>query len=141
MRLSNDVNTSVTVSVQPSAPMTIDRVLRRLEVVRQILAVRWCGKAGVFAGYDTLEIHERSEVSQGEVTFMARMVSAADGYHRVELQAWRREEVSGAAAQTSALILKGVGMTLEIGATSSVTAPPTRGTSRRTPTFGLPLAT
>ena len=87
-----------------------------------MLAVRWCGKAGAFAGYETLEIREPSGVSQGEVTFTARIVSVADGSHRVELEAWRSAGgASGAARDRSALIVKGEGLTLEVGASAPAT--------------------
>lgn len=67
--------------------LTVDRALRRLEVERQRLSVRWCGTPGSFAGYDSLEVSSNPFPSTGEIVFTARMVQADDRAHLVELTA------------------------------------------------------
>lgn len=76
-------------SLDASAPLSLDRLLRRLEVVRQMLGVRWNGTAGTFAGFETLDMDTPTNLnlSSGDVTFSARLVGVDDSIQRVELLA------------------------------------------------------
>lgn len=84
--LSHVVETS-SVVVRPEEPMSADRLLRRLEVLRQRVAVRWCGSAGSFAGYDALEMPGDVALTVGTVRVEARMIDAGPRSHTVEFLA------------------------------------------------------
>jgi hypothetical protein len=115
---------STVLCVSPEQPLTMDRVLRRLEVTRQRLAVRWCGTSGAFAGYDTLTIGRAGDVLSGDVHFTARLVSAAPGSHEVELAATIASR--GSSSLEATLIAGGRGRTLETA--GSVAARPAKRT-------------
>jgi hypothetical protein len=96
-------------------PVTPDRLLRRLEVVRQRLSIRWCGSPGAFAGYDELEIASPTAVTEGIILFTARLIHARAGCHVVELMA----TLTPAAGQVSgevgpSTLVRGRGTSLEV---------------------------
>lgn len=76
-------------AVHPEDPLTVDRLLRRLEVLRRRLSVRWCGVDGAFAGYDRLTLGDLSGIVDGIVVLEARLVEADDTSHTIELVATR----------------------------------------------------
>jgi len=73
--------------VHPEDPLTVDRLLRRLEVLRKRLSVRWCGVDGAFAGYDRLTLGDLSGIVDGTVVLEARLVDADETSHVIELVA------------------------------------------------------
>lgn len=101
--------------VEPEEPLTVDRVLRRLEVVRQRLAVRWCGTKGAFSGYETLDLRCEEALTSGVVTFSALLVSAHERSHTVELvAAVIRPHDEQADSESTRVLARGKGRTLEI---------------------------
>lgn len=76
-------------AVHPEDPLTVDRLLRRLEVLRRRLSVRWCGLDGAFAGYDRLTLGDLSGIVDGVVVLEARLVDADETSHVIELVATR----------------------------------------------------
>jgi hypothetical protein len=76
-------------TVHPDDPLTVDRLLRRLEVLRRRLSVRWCGLDGAFAGYDRLTLGDLSGIVDGTVVLEGRLVDADEASHIVELVATR----------------------------------------------------
>lgn len=108
------VSELASLAVVPQEPLTVDRVLRRLEVVRQRLAVRWCGTAGAFSGYDTLELTCEEPIISGVATFSARVVSAHEQSHTVELVATLTAVKDGQPASSPRVLARGEGRSLHI---------------------------
>jgi hypothetical protein len=102
---------SSTVRVDPELPMTVDKILRRLEAVRQRISIRWCGMPGAFAGYDELQIQTDVEGTTGCVTFAGRLVRSGNTTHTVELVA---SVTSGHGVAPSRLLARGTGRTLQV---------------------------
>ena len=102
-----------TLTVHPDSPLTIDRVLRRLEVARQRLSIRWCGSAGAFAGFEQLEVDRAVTVMSGAATFEATSVTADDSTHTVELLAVIEPSEEPDAAPQRVLV-RGRGRTLNL---------------------------
>jgi hypothetical protein len=103
---------SSVIDVRPHEPVTADRLLRRLDVLRQRLAVRWCGTAGAFAGYDELQMSHVA-VPPGTVHLEARVVEARDKSHTVEYSAiLERSDASDESERT--VIAVGRGRTLQV---------------------------
>lgn len=99
--------------VHPEDPLTVDRLLRRLELLRKRLSVRWCGLDGAFAGYDRLEVMDLSGIVDGPVVLEAVLLDADKSSHVVELLATRPTTDSTAAPDTNArVLLRGMGRTL-----------------------------
>ena len=99
------------VEVDSDCPMTVDRLLRRMEVLRQRIAVRWCGVPGAFAGYDQLQIHRDHDGPVGSVTFTCRLIDVGETTHTVEFLASIRCERDGGAPR---VLLRGTGRTLHV---------------------------
>ena len=107
-----DVVVAATIDVEPNHPMTVDRVLWQLELVRRRLAVRWCGSEGVFAGYDDLHLAGGVPLTSGSVTFSARLLNAERTTHSVELVATTPTHLTSTG--TSQVIARGDGRTLQV---------------------------
>ena len=103
------------IHVAPDWTLTSGHLLRRLDVLRQRIAIRWCGAPGAFAGYDVLDVEDPFDGVVGWVTLTARMVAAGDGTHTVELLASLVESGSGADA-VGRTLLRGTGRTLQLPA-------------------------
>jgi hypothetical protein len=97
-----------TLEARADAPVASDRLLRRLEVLRQRLSIRWCGSSGAFAGYDALKIADTGAIVAGMIQLSARMVSAERGSHTVEFLATRGSE------PTSEVLVSGRGRSLDV---------------------------
>jgi hypothetical protein len=104
---------SSVIDARPHEPVTADRLLRRLDVLRQRLAVRWCGTAGAFAGFDHLQMTNQVAVPPGTVHLEARMVEARDKSHIVEYSAiLTYKDAADEAMRT--VIATGRGRTLQV---------------------------
>jgi hypothetical protein len=111
---------TATLVARPDDPVTPDRLLRRLEVLRQRLSVRWCGSSGVFAGYDRLEVAHLAAVTTGTIQFTARLVDAGHRSHTVELSATRTPAHGHQAGDAGPQVLVcGRGKSLEVTAEPS----------------------
>ena len=108
----HDVAVAETIDVGPDSPMTADRVLRHLELMRRRLAIRWWGSEGAFAGYDELQLSCPVPVTSGAVTFSARLLNPGDTTHSVELVAMAPAIPS--TTGSSRVIARGKGQTLQI---------------------------
>lgn len=125
-----DLNKIFETSLEPATsdcPMTIDRVLRRLEVLRQRLAIRWCGVPGAFAGYEQLDIESQVEVNQGTFEFQARLVRVSKTTHTVELTASFRPDSDQPRARA---LVRGTGRTLQVLTCSNREHPAAAGLSQ-----------
>ena len=111
------ITETATVVVDSECPMTVDRMLRRLDVVRQRISVRWCGIPGAFGGYDDLHIERDIEAATGCLTFSGRLVKVGKATHTVELVASVLPDDDGAAPRT---LVHGTGCTLQVSTTSKV---------------------
>lgn len=99
------------IHVDSAMPLTAARLLRRLDVLRQRLAVRWCGTPGAFAGYDQLDIHGDLGCVCGLVNLRARIIDAGDATHTVELTADLVDTDGGSSPRT---LVYGTGRTLNV---------------------------
>ena len=99
------------IHVDPTMPLTAARLLRRLDVLRQRLAVRWCGTPGAFAGYDQLDICSDPGSVSGLVNLKARMIDAGETTHTVEMTASLVAAGDGSSPRTLA---HGTGRTLHV---------------------------
>lgn len=97
-------------TVHPDDPLTVDRLLRRLELLRKRLSVRWCGVEGAFAGYDRLDVDELSGIRDGMVVLEAHLIDTGEASHVVELIASRPASNSTA---TSQVLVRGIGRALQ----------------------------
>ena len=100
----DDLCVRTRLEVSADAPLSADRLLRRLEVTRQALSVRWCGRPGSFAGYDVIDLPDPFGAT-ATVVFTAILREISDRSHVVELTA--TDETTGA------ILVKGRGRTLE----------------------------
>ena len=89
-------------------PATQQRILRRLEVLRQRLCIRWCGTAGAFAGFDHLRIDQQGAIVSGTVRLTVCLVEALEQSHVVEFHA---EWLDG---DSRSEVMSGVGRALEV---------------------------
>jgi hypothetical protein len=108
--VSHITETSIA-SVDSEHPMTVDRILRRLEALRQRISLRWCGTPGAFAGYDELQIQRDVEGVAGCVIFAGRLVKAGTTTHTVELVA---SVPSGCYGAPSRILARGTGCTIQV---------------------------
>ena len=65
------------IHVAPAWTLTSGHLLRRLDVLRRRIAIRWCGAPGAFAGYDILDVEDPFVGVVGWVTLSARMLESA----------------------------------------------------------------
>jgi hypothetical protein len=100
--------------VHSDDPLTVARLLRRLEVLRRRLAVRWCGVDGAFAGYDRLTVGDLSGIVDGTVGLEARLVDADETSHVIELVATRSPGRTG----NGQALLHGTGRALQTRSTA-----------------------
>lgn len=101
-------------TVHPDDPLTVDRLLRRLEVLRRRLSVRWCGVDGAFAGYDRLALGDLSGIVEGTVVLEARLSDADEASHVIELIAtWHAAPPSLQRNADGAVLIRGVGRALQ----------------------------
>jgi hypothetical protein len=105
---------ATTLEARPDDPVTTDRILRRLEVLRQRLSVLWCGSPGAFAGYDRLETTNTTALTTGTIRFTARLVGACRGSHIVEYTAERAARGQQSREAVPELLVRGRGRSLEL---------------------------
>lgn len=107
-----DLSVRTHLDISSDEPLTRGRLLRRLEVARQQLSLRWRGLPGGFAGYDVLQTTPELPAS-GSVVFEARLVEWSARSHVVELTAVHE--------QSGTVLLQGHGRTLECRTASTPT--------------------
>ncbi|RYP88085.1 hypothetical protein EKO23_04385 [Nocardioides guangzhouensis] len=109
-------------TIYPDHPLTVDRVLRRLELLRRRLSARWCGLEGAFAGYDQLQVGDHEGIFDGTVHLHARLIRADHSSHVVELTATRPVDPAATLdgqAVGEAILVHGVGRALETRSAST----------------------
>jgi hypothetical protein len=108
--MTEPLKATTTFEVFCEDPLSSDRLLRRLEVLRRQLMVRWCGFGGAFTGYDSLEVSPRIAHAKGIVQLDASLLPTPGPSVVVEMSA--RGTSAEAPGSVDAVLVRGSGRAL-----------------------------